>query len=264
VLQTLNNELPADGKPRYDNFGKGVQMWETDQQAQVFVNQFQQLVSSDMYFYTDPNLCPGEAQKYLGVAPNQCRRAANYGLLIDRLRFLDGMDGKRIPIFGFVEDGHPFTENSAPTITANQIAGAVMNELIHGARGIIYFNHNFGGSCISQHVLRDSCGAAVRPTVTQTNQRITALAPVLNSPSYQWTANPSLDTMLKAYGGSYYLFAMPGRFGGTGSQALTLPSTLNGGTAQVMFENRSVPITGGQFTDSFAAEYSYHIYKITP
>jgi hypothetical protein len=73
-----------------------------------------------------------------------------------------------------------------------------------------------------------------------------------------------MDTMLKAYGGSYYLFAMPGANGGTGGQTLSLPAGLRASTAEVMFENRSVPINGGQISDTFAAEYSYHIYKVTP
>jgi hypothetical protein len=263
-MKTFNDQTPADGRARYANYGKGVQMWESDAQAQVFVNQFQQLVSTDMYFYTDPNLCPGEAKTWLGIPSDKCRRAANYGRLVDRLRALDGMDGKRQPVYAFVEVGHPATENTAPTIAPDQITGAVLNSVIHEARGIIYFNHSFGGTCQSQHLLRDSCGAAARPVVTETNRRLTALAPVLNTQSYQWTANPSLDTMLKGYDGAYYLFAMPGRDGGTGSQTLNLPPGVNAGTAEVMFENRTVPVTGGHLTDTFAAEYSYHIYKIVP
>jgi hypothetical protein len=263
VMQTLNDRTPNDGRLRYANYGKGVQFWESDDEAQRFVNQYQQVVSSDLYFYTDPNLCPEEGQRYLGLTAANCRRSASYGLAIDRLRKLDGLDGKRIPVYGFVEVGHPATENDAPTIAPGQIAGAVMNSLIHGARGIFYFNHSFGGPCQSQHLLRDSCGAAARPTVTETNRRIATLAPVLNSPTYQWTANPGLDTMLKAYDGSVYLFAMPGQDGGTGSQTLTLPATVKGGTAEVLFEDRTVPVSGGKLTDTFAAEYQYHIYRIS-
>jgi hypothetical protein len=32
---------------------------------------------------------------------------------------------------------------------------------------------------------------------------------------------------------------------------------------EVLYENRTLPISGGAFQDSFAAENSYHIYKIT-
>ncbi|GAA3448878.1 DUF4082 domain-containing protein [Dactylosporangium matsuzakiense] len=264
VMQHFSDAAARSGRMRYANYGKGVMMWESDQEAQVFINQFQELASADMYFYTDNNLCPTEAQNFLGIPPQFCRRSSSYGLVLDRLRALDGLDGKRKPIYGFVEDGHPFTESNWPTITGDQIAGAVMNSLIHEARGIIYFNHNFGGACHSQHVLRDNCGAAVRPKVTETNQRITTLAPVLNTQSYQYSFNTSLDTMLKRYDGSYYVFAMPGRTGGTGAQTLTLPSGVSASSVEVLFEDRSVAVTGGRFTDTFANEYTYHVYKITP
>ncbi|GIJ27069.1 hypothetical protein Vqi01_22310 [Micromonospora qiuiae] len=266
VLRRLSAELPTgDGRMRYANFGKGVMFWETDSDSSRFVNGYTSLFSSDIYWYTDPNVCLSSSEgPSIGVTASTCRRAANYGLTMQRMRQVDGLDGKRQPIWAFVELGHPASEDSAPTITAPQIAGAVMNSLINEARGIIYFNHNFGGPCITQHVLRDACGAAVRPTVTELNKRIIGLAPVLNTQSYAWTFNRRLDTMLKEYAGSYYLFAMPGRTGGTGTQGLTLPPGLTANQAQVLFENRTVPISGGMITDNFASEHSYHIYKIIP
>ncbi|MET8462719.1 DUF4082 domain-containing protein [Micromonospora zamorensis] len=265
IQEAMLKRFPADGRLRYANYGKGVMFWETDAEAGRFVNGYTSVVSNDIYWYTDPGVCvsPSEGPG-IGVRPENCRRAANYGRTMDRMRQLDGADGKRQPIFAFVEVGHPFTENGAPTITGDQIAGAVMNSLIHEARGIQYFNHNFGGSCLSQHVLRDRCGAAVRPVVTELNRRVTSLAPVLNTQSYEWRFNANLDTMLKASGNSYYIFAMPGRTGGTGSQALTLPPGMKGTRAEVLFENRTVPISGGALQDTFARESAYHIYKITP
>jgi hypothetical protein len=266
VQNRLSGKLPVgDGRLRYANYGKGVVFWQSDQDAARFVNGWTSAVSSDIYWYTDPNVCTSASEgPSLGVKAADCRRAANYGLTIDRIRELDGVDGRRQPVYAFVEVGHPFTERTAPTITGDQVAGAVMNSLIHEARGIIYFNHNFGGSCESQHVLRD-CGVnTTRPKVTETNARIKALAPVLNSQSYQWTFNPGLDTMLKAYAGSYYVFAMPGRTGGTGARQLTLPPGMAGARAEVLFENRTVPITGGAIHDTFAREYTYHVYKVTP
>ncbi|WBB69605.1 DUF4082 domain-containing protein [Micromonospora sp. WMMD812] len=265
VQEAMLRRFPADGGLRYANYGKGVMFWETDTEASRFVNSYTNVVSNDIYWYTDPGVCnsPSEGPG-IGVRPEDCRRAANYGRTMDRMRQLDGLDGKRQPIYAFVEVGHPFSENDAPTITGDQIAGAVLNSLIHEARGVLYFNHNFGGPCLSQHVLRDSCGAAVRPTVTELNRRISVLAPVLNTQSYQWRFNPSLDTMLKAHGDSYYVFAMPGRTGGTGTQRLTLPAGMSGSRAEVLFENRTVPISGGALQDTFARESTYHIYKITP
>ncbi|MEV4497318.1 DUF4082 domain-containing protein [Micromonospora arborensis] len=265
IQETMLKRLPADGRMRYANYGKGVMFWETDAEAGRFVNSYTNVVSNDIYWYTDPGVCDSPSEgPGIGVRPENCRRAANYGRTMDRMRHLDGADGKRQPIFAFVEVGHPFTENDTPTITGDQIAGAVLNSLIHEARGIQYFNHNFGGSCLSQHVLRDRCGAAVRPVVTELNRRVSSLAPVLNTQSYEWRFNPNLDTMLKAYGNSYYVFAMPGRTAGTGSQTLTLPPGVRGARAEVLFENRTVPISGGALQDAFARESAYHIYKITP
>lgn len=264
VMQQLSQKAATPGTPGYANYGKGVAMWEDDAEASPFINQFQQIVSDDMYFYTDPNLCSGESSTWLGIPSNQCRRAANYGLTMDTLRRIDGMDGKRQPIYAFVEDGHPFGESDAPTITGNQLAGAVFSSLIHEARGIIYFNHDFGGPCISQHVLRDSCGAAIRPSVIETNQRIKQLAPVLNTQSYEYSFNPNLDTMLKEYNGSYYIFAMQKRTQDSGTYAFKLPDGMKASRIETMFENRTVPVNGNTFSDSFAAEYSYHVYKVTP
>ena len=266
VMQRLSDALPTgDGRMRYANFGKGIMFWQSNADAGRFVNDYTTVVSNDVYWYTDPNVCYSASEgPAIGVRPETCRRSANYGRTMDRMREVDALDGKRQPVYAFVEVGHPFQGDEGETIEPGQIAGAVVNSLIHEARGILYFNHNFGGSCISQHVLRDACGAAVRPTVTEVNRRITSLAPVLNTQSYAWEFNAKLDTMLKAHDGSYYVFAMPGPTEGTGQQKLTLPKGLSSGEAEVLFENRTVPITGGAITDTFAEEYSYHVYKITP
>lgn len=292
VTATKKEQRPADGRPFYANLGKGVMFWASttacapnttdpctlaNSEAGKFVNGYTQFVSNDNYWYTDNDLCTGgqgglliqgqgpvDASGNHSLTATQCHRASNYGLTIDKMRQLDGADSRRQPIWAFIEDGHPGTNNSWPTITGPQIQGAVWASLIHGARGIIYFNHSFGGSCISHHVLRDHCGAAVRPAVTAVNGQIRDLAPVLNTQSYQWTFHPDLDTMLKlGPDGSYYIFAIQ-RTGTSGSYTFTLPAKLGGATAEVLYENRTVPISGKSFTDFFGAESTYHIYRITP
>jgi hypothetical protein len=266
VMRRESASIPAgETGLRYANYGKGVMFWQSDADAGKFVNGFSSVVSNDIYWYTDPHVCSAPAEgPSRGVTSRNCRRSANYGLTMERMRELDALDGKRQPVWAFIEVGHPFTEDDAPTINGNQIAGAVMSSLIHEARGIQYFNHNFGGSCISQHVLRDRCGAEIRPAVTELNKRVATLAPVLNTQSYAWEFNAGLDTMLKAWDGSFYVFAMLGSKTATGSHRLTLPPELAGSRAEVLFENRTVPISGGAIQDNFAAEYTYHIYKITP
>ena len=46
--------LPKDGRARYSNYGKGVAYWNSNSDAEQYVNDFQQLVSVDVYWFTDP------------------------------------------------------------------------------------------------------------------------------------------------------------------------------------------------------------------
>ena len=56
-VQRILAGLPADGRLRYSNYGKGVMFWETDAQAAKFINDFQDIVSVDTYWFTDLNIC---------------------------------------------------------------------------------------------------------------------------------------------------------------------------------------------------------------
>ncbi|MEO3869597.1 hypothetical protein ABGB18_12270 [Nonomuraea sp. B12E4] len=261
VLSEQKSRLPKDGRPHYANFGKGVIVWQSESDAAKFVNGYTDIVSSDVYWYTASGICE-DAKNYLNLATDQCRLSANYGALIDKLRRLDAQDGRLQPIYAVIEVGWPGADDKR-AIEPHELAGAVMSSLIHEARGIIYFNHNFGGPCQSQHVLRDHCGDRIRPTVVELNKRIHQLAPVLNTQSYKHTFNKGLDTMLKSYQGYYYVFSMLGRGVQPGTHTLSLPPGIRADKAEVLFEGRTVPIDGsGRFSDTFAAEHSYHIYKI--
>ena len=58
------------------------------------------------------------------------------------------------PIWSFVEVGWPFTETAAQgggLLLPEEIKAAVWHSIIAGARGIIYFNHSFGGPDQTQH-----------------------------------------------------------------------------------------------------------------
>ncbi len=104
-------------------------------------------------------------------------------------------------------------------------------------------------------------------SMARVNRQIKRLAPVLNTQSYKYDFGKDVDTMLKWYKGSAYLFAMPS--GATGSQpgmrTFQLPRALAGvHRVKVLNAHRSVPVRNGRFTDRFNAEYRYHIDKITP
>jgi hypothetical protein len=251
----------GDGRFVYSNYGKAALGTWWNPQNMPALTQMVDVASADLYFWTDPNL-PYEAPlSPFWPSGAVVRQSPAYGWTVDRMwSFQSSTD--RQPTWAFVEDGHPAGEASAPTITPEQMEGAVWASVVRDARGIVIFNHSFGGSCFSFHVLLD-CNPAMRDRVTAMNAKITSLAPVLNSPSYQWNAGSGVVTMLKKLDGSWYLFAMPTMTGGTGQRTLRFPHTITG-TAQVLFENRTLTVTNSTLTDTFTNTNTIHIYKLTP
>ena len=262
TVQQRNNIFPADGRLRYANFGKGVAFWQTDAQAACFPNAVH-LPSIDIYWFSDNDVC-GRSQgggEPGVVTANNCHVAANYGWSVQRLRSLVNPVGSK-PVWGFVEVGHPFSEDDWPSITPPQIRAAVWHSLIAKARGIIYFNHSFGGPCHTQHALREPCYASARATVKATNRQIKALAPVLNAPfvTSRWRHSRATKAMVKWHGGHFYVFAgSAGAAAATGS--FSIPC-VGRATARVLGEKRAIPVRRGSFTDTFADANAVHIYRI--
>jgi hypothetical protein len=267
IQREMRKGIPT-GQLVYANYGKGVTFWETNEQASVFVNEFQDVVSADNYWFTDPYICgPSEGGAVLAagaeLSPEKCRLAANYGWTVDRVRSLV-QPAMSKPVWAFVEVGHPFTDPKAPTISGPEVRAAVWSSLIHGARGIVYFNHNFGGACLSQHVLRESCGDAVRPWVTDVNGQINRLAPVLNAPFLDnaLSHGEGVDAAVKVHDGSLYVLAGSAQAGQ--QDALFQMSCLAGADAAVtvLDENRTVAMTKGVFSDHFADGNAVHLYRV--
>jgi hypothetical protein len=302
-MERVANATPDDGRFRYSGYGKGVLFWQTDAEAARFVNGFQDVVQADAYFFTDNDVCDSsQAGGEPGInETNHCHVASNYGWIIDRLQSLVSPAGTK-PVWAVVELGHPFTESDWPTIAPAQVRAAVWQSVIAGARGIIYFNHSFGGPNESQHILRDgarpgSAYAPIRAAVTATNRRITELAPVLNSPTVTsgWSQGRGTTAMLK--------WANGGKAAGCKSKSGKKPrscrnrtaaeskqggkkgapkgdlylfagsagSPVNGrfslpcvgnAKARVVGENRGVRIHKGSFRDRFAGGNAIHIYRI--
>ena len=267
TLADIVAKLPRDGRLRYNNYGKGVLFWETSAEAGRFVNEFQDIVSADAYWFTDNHL----RTRYQGGAllmrsardltDAESRRAANYGAVVRRMRELVRPAGSK-PVWHFVEVGHPFSEADWPSIKPAEVSAAVWSGIINGARGIVYFNHSFGGPAITQHALRESAYAGIRAEVKRTNARITSLAPVLNAPFVDGLAiaEGSVDFMVKLYQGRFYLFA------GSAAAAkqhvrFKLPC-VGDATVTVIDENRSIPLENGGFSDYFADGNAVHLYRI--
>jgi hypothetical protein len=270
-LQQIKNGLPNDGRFQFTNYGKGVLLWETDAEAACFVNA-QHVTSSDLYWHTDPNqidmvggpwLPEGERQ----MTPSEVQRSSNYGYQVDRMRALDARDGVRRPIWNFVEVGWPWGEAAtmADYIQPAEIRGAVWHSLIAGARGIIYFQHSFGGSCMTHHALRGDvpgCYTAVIDTVRSVNAQIKSLAPVLNAPTVTSgvSTSSSIRAMVKWQGGNFYVFA--GSRNNTSSTGTVSIPCVGDATATRLGETGSVPVSGGSFSDQFADGNAVHIYRI--
>jgi hypothetical protein len=259
--QSVVNELRArnDGRFVYANYGKGSMGLWWNAESLPALTQMVDVASDDLYFWTDPNIVDEVPQSSAWPAGAPVRDSANYGWTVDRMEsFLS--PAALHPTWNFVELGHPFSESFAPTISPDQMEGAVWQSIVHGSRGIVFFNHSFGGSCQSQHVLQE-CGTAMRDRVSAVTARIRSLAPVLNSQSYSWNGGSGVATMLKRVNGSWYLLAALAQQSAAGSKTLNVPVT--SGTATVVGENRTVSIVNGHIVDAFASSNVMHVYQMT-
>ncbi|WP_328811097.1 hypothetical protein [Rhodococcus sp. NBC_00294] len=263
VMAKAAEDAP-DGALRFTNYGKGVAYWESDEQAGRFVNEYQDVVSADVYWFTDPSVCAGTEGGGLvndgeTVPDDRCRLAANYGRTVERVRSLVDPPGSR-PVWGFVEVGHPFREEWAPTITVPEIRAAVWSSLIAGARGITYFVHNFGGPCPTQHAIRD-CGSELREGIERTGREVAELAPVLNSPSVDGLVHHDsrIATSTRIHGDALYILAGSTEPGPVDAE-ITVDCAVS--TASVVGEGRDVPITDGRISDTFEDGNAVHIYQL--
>lgn len=273
-LQKSVDESMGDGRFNYANFTQmvmGTDLPAPD--AEAFVNDYTDVVSIDMYWYTIPycSLLPYRDVYVTPVKQSNCRTASSYGKTMDALRFRDAADDKLQPLWQWIENlnGGPGGGEFTDHITGGQLQGAVMNSLIHEARGIAYFNQSLSGPCQSGNVFRQSqvvdnfCGAEQIDAAKTINNRIAELAPVLNSQSYKYSFGAGLDTMLKTHDGNAYIFAMIDGETQPGDRTLAVPPGVSGTTVEVLYEDRTLDIdASGTFTDSFADEYSYHVYRI--
>lgn len=250
----------ADGRFRQANFGNGVlRTWWAPSTMDDHV-QLMDVASADKYTYTSPHLwsiVPNSPDWPTGAT---VARAASYGWQVDQMKRFEDPSTLR-PIWTFVETAQPLLDEAgARTITPDQLEGAIWSAIIHEARGVAFFQHNNNGKCGVYSLL--DCGTALQTKVTSVTSTIRTLAPVINSQSYAYDFNNGTDTMLKTYGGDAYVFADIGLRDGTGSKTFDLPDGVNGGVVTVVGEGRTIPIVNGSFTDSFAAEYTHHIYRI--
>ena len=101
----------------------------------------------------------------------------------------------------------------------------------------------------------------MRAAVTSIDAQIRTLAPVLNAPFADGYVSPSAGVRAMAKrgpDGAWYVFAAS-----TAGATTANFTVAAGSTVEVMFEGRSLPVTSGQFSDTFADGNTVHIYRIT-
>jgi hypothetical protein len=258
VMRRSATSVPADRRLHYANYGKGVLEWNTDAEASCWINRFQQVVSTDYYWFTDPNARGSNPLYGFG---------SSYGENVKRVRYLDGLDGKRQPVWNFVELGWPWSEDPAThggRILPAEIRSAVWHSIIAGARGIIYFDHYFGPGRISSTILEEGYEDN-RIAASRVNAQIKSLARVLNA-SFVTSRHSATDKMdgtvrymVKWANGKFWVFAGADR--GGGNATFSIPCIGNA-TATVFGEDRTLRVSGGSFTDRFADRNAVHIYRI--
>lgn len=176
---------------------------------------------------------------------------------IDNLR---AWCGNKKPAWAWIETG---SISGVYRPTPEQIKAEVWMAIIHGAKGIGYFLHEFSPAFNEAGILTNSANAANKEMIALINKHVTALAPVINAPSLDYAAVISgeipIDIMTKEYNGDKYIFAAAMRDAET-TAAFTVSHETDKAVI-VIGENRTINMTKGQFCDDFKP-FDVHIYKI--
>ncbi len=147
--------------------------------------------------------------------------------------------------------------------TPQQVRSEAWMALIHGAKGIIYFAHQFKPKFIEAGLLADE---EMARGVESLNRQIHELAPILNSPDVAGDASVAsseervpIDLMVKRHGGRTYLFAVAMR-DGEATASFRLPDR-GDARVEVLGEGRTIEAVGGRWEDRFAG-YQVHLYRV--
>ncbi|WP_334128569.1 hypothetical protein [Sneathiella sp.] len=167
------------------------------------------------------------------------------------------------PVWSVIEASGVSNPDLAPS--GDDVRRLVWLSIIHGARGIIYFVHQFRPYFIEASLLQNE---ALSRDIAAINARLQSLAPVLNSPDLDGAvaietdaATPGSvvaiarqdDCHIYIFAGSISRFPVPARI------RLSLPVT--DGPTEVLDEQRLVTVSEGGFSDHFDS-YATHLYKV--
>lgn len=195
-----------------------------------------------------------------------------YPLIIRRMRSLAKGN---TPVWGYVET---CSQAGGPAPSPALVRSGAWANLIGGATGLVYFDHQFPIGGFSQDFAFLLNNAPMRAMVTALNAQIQSLAVpllkadaglVLDVDSTNTTAGPyggvhgvPFEYTTRAVGSTQYLFAMSARPGST-TGTFVIP-TAAGVTVTVIDESRTINVgIDGALTDDFAGDYTVHLYTWT-
>lgn len=289
---------PIDGMAKHQGYGKGVLFWMWDSEAAVFLG-YSDVLSADSYWMTDPDL---EANSQGGCAffPNSesicyggnpvglthAQRAlpANYAFNVTRLQTLSNtLNHQSKPVVVDVETGCPIY-GGTECITPAAMKAAAMHGLIAGARGILWFQHNFSGPCTDYTTLIDGSDPSTDDYNCQQTPGVTIHDLVLNIKAFNQQVNSVNNVLLSPFadgyvshtgnvaamakydGSHFYVFAASGTPATppAKNQSVTFTVKSSGATkVTVVNEGRTLPLVNGTtFTDTFADANAYHVYRV--
>lgn len=166
------------------------------------------------------------------------------------------------PVWTCIECTH--ISNPEAKATPHQVRCEVWMALVRGAKGLIYFSHEFKPKFVEAGMLAD---AEMLAAITKINKQIHELAPVLNSPSVKdgasvetSNAEVPVECLVKRHGGATYLFAV-GMRDGTTTASFKIAGLSGAAKATVLGEDRTVDVADGVLKDEFKP-WDAHLYKI--
>jgi hypothetical protein len=291
-----NPGYSVKGTVKHQGYGKGVLFWDSAQQAAEFLK-FTDILSADSYWMTDSALnlasqggCalfPGNPKICghgggIGLTNAQRQLPANYAYNVTKLEQLEALNGGSKPVIVDVETGCPFIGQDSCT-TPDAMIAAAWQALIAGARGILWFQHNFGGPCVDYRTILDGSNpessmydCQQTPGVTEHdvvlalkefNSLVNSLNTVLLSPFADGYVSSDGDVsyMAKYLNGTFYIFAASGKPGIPPPDNQRVSFSITGArkcSVNVLNEDRSIPVLNGKFSDVFCNDTSVHVYRV--
>ena len=166
------------------------------------------------------------------------------------------------PVWVHLETGIIASPDSAAT--PEQVKAEVWMAIIHGARGIDYFVHQFKPK-FNEHALLDN--PAMLAAVTAVNKRVSSLARVLNSETVadgvrvkSTNQKTPVHAMVKRKDGATYIFSAAMYCEET-KATFRVKGLAGTRTAEALGEGRTIRVDNGLFTDAFAGN-GVHLYRI--